>query len=48
MLLWCRPVATAWIRPLAWEPPHAASAALKSKKKVEDLYFDELFEQVHQ
>ena len=25
--LWRRPVATAPIRPLAWEPPHAAGAA---------------------
>ena len=34
-LLWllCRPVATAPIRPLAWEPPYAAGAALKSQKK---------------
>ena len=37
--LWCRPVATAPIRPLAWEPPYTASAALKrtkdqKKKKV--------------
>ena len=31
--LWCRPVATARIRPLAWEPPYAAGAAQKSKKK---------------
>ena len=31
--LWCRPVATALIRPLAWEPPYATIAALKSKKK---------------
>ena len=31
--LWCRPVATALIRPLAWEPPYAASVALKRKKK---------------
>ena len=31
--LWRRPVATALIRPLAWEPPYAAGAALKSKKK---------------
>ena len=30
--LWCRPEATAPIRPLAWEPPCADSAALKSKK----------------
>ena len=29
----CRPAATALIRPLAWEPPHAAGTALKGKKK---------------
>ena len=27
--LWCRPVATAQIRPLAWEPPYAPGAALE-------------------
>ena len=27
--LWCRPAAVAPIRPLAWEPPCAAGAALK-------------------
>ena len=31
--LWCRPVATALIRPLAWEPPYALGAALKKKKR---------------
>ena len=34
--LWCRLVATAPIRPLAWEPPYAVGAALekaKTKKK---------------
>ena len=31
-LLWCRPVATALIRPLAWGPPHAMGAALKGGK----------------
>ena len=34
--LWCRPATAAPIRPLAWEPPYAAGAALekaKSKKK---------------
>ena len=31
--LWCRPVATALIRPLAWEPPYAAGAALEKTKK---------------
>ena len=33
--LWCRPAAAAPIRPLSWELPCAASAALKSKKKKE-------------
>ena len=28
--LWHRPAAVAPIRPLAWEPPYAAGAALKS------------------
>ena len=35
-LLWLwrsRLVATAPIRPLAWEPPYAAGAALKKQKK---------------
>jgi len=31
--LWCRPAATALIRPLAWEPPFATGVALKSKKE---------------
>ena len=31
--LWCRPAATAPIRPLAREPPHAMGAALKKDKK---------------
>jgi len=29
--LWCRLAATALIRPLAWEPPYATGATLKSK-----------------
>ena len=32
-LLWLWLVATAPIRPLAWEPPYAKGAALKSKNK---------------
>ena len=32
--LWCRPAAIALIRPLAWEPPYAASVALKSENKT--------------
>ena len=39
--LWGRPAAVALIRPLAWEPPYAASAALekdkKKKKKIQTL-----------
>ena len=38
---WYRPAATALIRPLAWEPPYAAGAALKrpkkKKKNIRDL-----------
>ena len=30
--LWCRPAATALIRPLAWEPPYAAGMALEKTK----------------
>ena len=32
--LWCRPAATAPIRPLAWELPYAVGAALKNKKQI--------------
>ena len=31
--LWRRPVATALIRPLAWEPPYATGAALEKAKR---------------
>ena len=31
--LWCRPVATAPIGPLAWEPLYAAGAALEKAKR---------------
>ncbi|RKM63566.1 hypothetical protein C0215_19860 [Clostridioides difficile] len=31
--LWCRPVAIALIRPLAWEPPYAMGGALKKQNK---------------
>ena len=31
--LWCRPAATAWIRPLAWEPPYAVGVALKGQQQ---------------
>ena len=32
--LWCKAAATAPTGPLAWEPPYASGAALKSKKKI--------------
>jgi len=31
--LWCRPVATTPIRPLAWEPPYAEGGALEKAKR---------------
>ena len=34
--LWCRLAAVAPVRPLDWEPPHAASAALETKKKKKE------------
>ena len=34
--LWCRLAAATPIRPLAWELPYAASAALKSKKRKKE------------
>ena len=37
--LWCRPVATAPVRPLAWEPPYAAGAALLFIKNKKSLTF---------
>ena len=30
--LWCRPAAIPLIRPVDWEPPYAADAALKIQK----------------
>ena len=38
--LWCRPAATAPIRPLAWKPPHAMGVALeKTKQKNQKVTF---------
>ena len=53
--LWHRPAATAPIRPLAWEPPYAAAAALKrqkisktskntSAKEINQFYYDHSLE----
>ena len=38
-LLWRRPVATAPVRPLAWEPPYATGmgVALKRQKKTKKI-----------
>ena len=45
LCLWCRPAATAPIRPLAWEPPYAVGAAQeiakKRKKKRNKIYLIE-------
>ena len=38
-LLWRRPVATAPIRPLAWEPPYAMGAAQENGKKTKKNLF---------
>ena len=38
--LWRRPVATAPIRPLAWEPPYAAGAAQEIAKKRKKKYIE--------
>ena len=32
-LLWCRPVSTALIQPLAWEPPYAMRVAREMAKR---------------
>ena len=38
--LWCRPAAAAPIRPLAWEPHYATSAALKKRQKKKRLWYN--------
>ena len=35
--LWCRPADVALIRPLAWEPPYAMTAALKNRKTKQNI-----------
>ena len=39
--LWCRLVAEALIRPLAWELPYAAGTALKASKKKKKRFLEE-------
>ena len=41
--LWCRPAAVVLIRPLAWESPYAAGAALKRQKKTKQNKTESLF-----
>ena len=41
--LWHRPVATAPIRPLAWEPPYAMRAAQRNSKKKKRIENDQKF-----
>ena len=38
--LWCKLAAVAPIRPLAWELPYAAGAALKSKRKKKIVHYE--------
>ena len=44
--LWRRPAAIALIRPLAWEPPHTASVALKSKKEKNSIHMHQVIEKL--
>ena len=37
LCLWRRPVATALIRPLAWETPYGAGAALEKAKRPKKI-----------
>ena len=37
--LWRRPVATAPIGPLAWQPPYASGAALEKTKKLKYVQY---------
>ena len=47
--LWHRPVATAPIRPLAWEPPHVMGVALKGQNtKNKKQVFEAAHAEVHQ
>ena len=43
--LWHRLAAIAPVQPLAWEPPHAADAALKDKtnKQMLEKYFSKAY-----
>ena len=40
--LWHRPVATAPIRPLVWEPPYALGVALEKTKRKKEMIIENL------
>ena len=42
--LWCRPAATAPVRPLAWESPYGVGAALQKTKKKRGVVIKMLIE----
>ena len=44
--LWRRPVATALIGRLAWEPPYAIGVAIKIPKKKKKVYQQQVLERV--
>ena len=46
--LWLRLAAVAPVRPLAWEPPHAAGVALKSKKQKQNQNQKQKAKQIQQ
>ena len=47
--LWCRPAATALIRPLVWEPPHSVGVALKKikTKRQKTKKKDDIDDRIH-
>ena len=45
--LWCKPVATALIGPLAWKPPYAMGAALKRPKEKKKKEKAEFTKEIH-
>ena len=45
--LWCRPVATALIRPLAWEAPDAAGVVIEKAKRQKQTNTKYIYTHTH-